>query len=583
MSQADGKTPRSGTRPKVPIKAYEINLNHFRGTGMNRNPLSSCQNVIVLAGDFVFQWNRGSGRKSLVHKRVSVMPTSRTRKDFRVRLPLALCLCFVSGAGAGEDAATLSVPELDRPNILLIVSEDNGPELGCYGEPSVKTPALDALAMRGVLFERAYVPQAGCSQSRAALLTGLYPHQNGQIGLATWKFRLYREDTPNLIRSLRSAGYRTGIIGKLHVSPASAFPFDFKAMESSNFNRTKLGKYAREAERFMNASERPFFLSVNYPDAHRPFITQVGGVPEKPLTGSEVKPLAYFGLDTPELRQETADYYNCMSRLDSQIEELLAVLRRSGKLANTLVVYIGDHGADMLRGKRTSYEGGVRIPFILSWPGRWAAGRRHSELVSTIDLMPTFLHVAGIQQQKNLPGRSLVPLLNGESGSWREHLFTEFHLHSAHNYYPQRTVRGDRFKLICNLMPGMVNPGYEFTHKRFFKGLDRIIMAAREPVRSAYLRMRSPPEYELYDLERDPHEFNNLAGDPAYAGTLRKLTGQLMKWRRATGDPLLDEKNIHRLKSEIEACIKEGTPSKAHLSLSYPEYFFRNNNDFSKP
>ena len=100
-----------------------------------------------------------------------------------------------------------------RPNILLIVSEDNGPELGCYGDPYVKTPVLDRLAANGIRFNRAYVPQAGCSQSRAALLTGLYPHQNGQIGLATWKFRLYDENTPNLIRSLKQAGYRTGIIG----------------------------------------------------------------------------------------------------------------------------------------------------------------------------------------------------------------------------------------------------------------------------------------------------------------------------------------------------------------------------------
>ena len=116
------------------------------------------------------------------------------------------------------------------PNILLIVSEDNGQELGCYGEPYVKTPVLDQLASEGVLFKNAYVAQAGCSQSRAAFLTGLYPHQNGQIGLATWKFRMYREDTPNIVRSLKNAGYRTGIIGKLHVNPESAFPFDFEAI-----------------------------------------------------------------------------------------------------------------------------------------------------------------------------------------------------------------------------------------------------------------------------------------------------------------------------------------------------------------
>ena len=117
---------------------------------------------------------------------------------------VCLLLLVALGQALGQSA--------DRPNILLIVSEDNGPELGCYGDPYVQTPVLDQFAKKGVRFERAYVPQAGCSQSRAALLTGIYPHQNGQIGLATWKFRLYRENTPNLIRSLKQAGYRLSLI-----------------------------------------------------------------------------------------------------------------------------------------------------------------------------------------------------------------------------------------------------------------------------------------------------------------------------------------------------------------------------------
>ena len=150
----------------------------------------------------------------------------------------------------------------ERPNILLIVSEDNGPELGCYGDPSVKTPVLDGLAERGVRFENAYVPQAGCSQSRAALLTGLYPHQNGQIGLATWKFRMYREDTPNLVRQLKKAGYRTGILGKLHINPATAFPFDMKKISSANFSRKKLKK-PRMLKRFLKLWDIPdWFISM---------------------------------------------------------------------------------------------------------------------------------------------------------------------------------------------------------------------------------------------------------------------------------------------------------------------------------
>ncbi len=461
-----------------------------------------------------------------------------------------------------------------QPNILLIVSEDNGPELGCYGDPYAKTPVLDQLAAVGVRFDRAFVPQAGCSQSRAALLTGLFPHQNGQIGLATWKFRTYDENAPNLVTHLKNAGYRTGIIGKLHINPESAFPFDFNAIPSANFNRKKMAAYAKEAGIFINASDKPFFLSVNYPDAHRPFLKKIGGLPEKPLISAEVEPLPYFGLDTPELRQQTADYYNCMKRLDSHIGELLVVLRESGKYDDTLIVYLGDHGADLLRGKRTSYEGGLRIPLILAGAGVKQSGSVKTELVSTLDLMPTFLEAAGAAPLSHLAGHSLFALTNTQSPKWRRYLFSEFHTHSAHNYYPQRTVRDDRYKLIQNLMPNEINPGYHFTLTKFFPGLSEVIEKAPEPVRSAYQRMRRPPEFELYDLDADPFEFSNLSDDPNYAESLARLQTALKNWRENTNDPLLDPLNTRRLKSEIDACIDEGRADKKKLTLSYPEYFF---------
>ena len=460
------------------------------------------------------------------------------------------------------------------PNILLIVSEDNGQELGCYGEPFVQTPILDQLASEGVLFKNAYVAQAGCSQSRASFLTGLYPHQNGQIGLATWKFRMYDENTPNIVRSLKETGYRTGIIGKLHVNPASAFPFDFKAIPSSNFSRKGQDNYAKEAKRFMTAGEEPFFLSVNYPDAHRPFITQVDGLPEEPLTGDDVKALAYFGIDNVELSQQTADYYNCMSRLDSLIGNLLTTLQESGKADNTIIAYIGDHGADMLRGKRTSYEGGTRVPFIMKWPEQAKTNLVSTELVSLIDLAPTLLEASDAVPIPNLPGRSLLPLLKGNSKEWRQYLFTEFHIHSAHNYYPQRTVQDEQFKLIVNLMPGVKNPGYQFTNNRFFENLKDTILSAGEPIKSAYLNMERPVRYELYDLKDDPYEFSNLAADPAHSNNLARLQKILQNWREETNDPMLNHNNVLRLKAEVDACFTDGVPDKALLNLTYPDYFF---------
>ena len=448
----------------------------------------------------------------------------------------------------------------ERPNVLLIVSEDNGPELGAYGDPFARTPVLDGLAREGVLFRNAYVPQAGCSQSRAAFLTGLYPHQNGQIGLATWKFGLFREDTPNLVRTLKEAGYVTGIIGKLHINPEEAFPFDFTAQPGANFRRQDMGTYAESAKAFMEESDRPFFLSVNYPDAHRPFLRQVEGLPADPLDDGDVESLAYMGLDSPTLRRDTANYHNSTARLDTLIGHLLEALEHSGKADRTIVAYLGDHGADLLRGKRTCYEGGVRVPFIVRWPARQEAGQVREELVSTLDLAPTLIEAARARPIPGLPGHSLEPLVAGRSVPWREHLFTEYHLHSNHNYYPQRAVRGDRFKLIWNLMPGEENPGHRFTVDRFVgqEEMREALERSSPRVREAYGLMESPPEFELYDLDADPYEFENLADKPQHQPELEELKGRLLEWRRQTDDAFLDAANVMRLREEIESTFIEG-------------------------
>ncbi|WP_218932458.1 sulfatase family protein [Adhaeretor mobilis] len=458
----------------------------------------------------------------------------------------------------------------------MIVSEDNGPELGCYGDPYVHTPFLDKLAEEGVRFQNAYVPQAGCSQSRAALLTGLYPHQNGQIGLATWKFHMYREDAPNLVRSLKAAGYHTGMIGKLHVKPESAFPFDVHKIPSSNFKRKKLGDYAKYANEFFQQGDKPFFLSVNYPDAHRPFLDSVAGLPKHPLKAEDIKPLAYMGLDSSALRAETASYYNSMSRLDALIGQLLAALQRSGKAGNTLVIYLGDHGADLLRGKRTSYEGGVRIPLIVRWPGRILTQQVREELVSTLDLMPTILAAAKAEPIANLPGRSLLPLLRDEETQWRQYLYTEFHTHSAHNYYPQRTVRNARYKLVHNLMAGRENPGYDFTANHFIPELANELDSASPIVRAAYQLMKSPPKYELYDLQSDPYEFEDLSTVAEQSPVLDELKSKLDAWRHRTNDPLLNRDNLERLKEQIDASMVDGNPQKERVELTYEDYFFSN-------
>jgi len=452
----------------------------------------------------------------------------------------------------------------DRPNFLLIVSEDNGPELGCYGDPYAKTPHLDKLAADGAFFTRAYVSQPGCSQSRASIYTGLYPHRNGQIGLATWGFGLYNTDIPNLVQRLKAADYQTGIIGKLHINPEEIFPFDFKQKPSGNFAREGLEEYAQFADEFINASDKPFFLAVNYPEAHAPWVRQAGGLPKVPQDADDVKPMAYMGIDAPDVRKDVADYYNCLSRLDSLVGDLLDTLDKSGKSRNTLVIYLGDHGADMLRGKRTVYEGGVLVPLIMRWPDGLKPHQERDELVSTVDLMPTILELAEAAAPVDLDGKSMVSLLNSPVAGWRDYLFTEYHTHAGNvsNFYPQRTVRNERYKLIENLLPGEINPGYEFTMTHTDADFPAAIAKAPEIVRLAYKRMEKPDRWELYDLEKDPFEFDDLSGDPAHASVLLELQQALLKWREDTKDALLDQGNLMRLKKEVYDGPEKKTAAK---------------------
>jgi len=468
------------------------------------------------------------------------------------------------------------------PNILLITSEDNGPQLSCYGDPYVKTPVLDELASEGILFSSAYVTQAGCSQARSSIFTGLYPHQNGQMGLATHRLRMYHDSFPNIFSELKKAGYRTGLIGKIHVNPESSFPLDLHSIIKGGFRNRDVKSHADTAFRFISSGDDPFILMVNYKDAHRPFIKQAHGLPENPLEAGDIEVLPEIGIETEFIMEQLADYYNCMMRLDTGIGMLLEKLAEAGKSENTIVIYLGDHGQDIIRGKRTSYEGGTRVPLIMYCPDNILSrsgdtpskGRVVEEMVSIIDLLPTIQELAGIEQTPGLPGRSLMPLYKGKDPEWRKYLFTEYHLHSGHNFYPQRTVRDARYKLIHNLLHGEINPGFQFTIDRFLnlEAFNRELEQSPQHVRDAYGIMKRSPEYELYDLENDPYEFHNLAADPSAQNILEALKGELEDWQERTHDPFRVDENLRKFRAELDSCFVTGEYEKKD-KWYYPEYF----------
>lgn len=490
----------------------------------------------------------------------------------------------LSGCEGPDGPSASSEDAPGKPNILLIVSEDNGPHLGSYGDPQALTPNLDQLAADGVRFARAFVTYSVCSPSRSTILTGLYPHQNGQVGLATHKFAM-REGVATLPGLLKQQDYRTGIIGKLHVNPASAFPFDLNWNDPDyiSFQRRDVREVARQAEAFITASDQPFFLMVNYPDAHFPVLRQQNGIPEMPLEATNVVTWPFVGVDNERIRGYVADYYNCMSRMDTGVGLLLEKLAASGKAHNTLLIYLGDHGPQFSRGKTTNYEAGLQIPLIVRWPGRVNTGEVRGEFVSTIDLVPTILAAIGQDGPAGLPGESLLPLLRGDDMPWRDYLFADGDGGAPPLYFPQRSVRDARYKLIVNLLQDRDNilaERYAFHIGAFFEAgtTPEEVATAGEDVQRAYQTWLEAPPVELYDLETDPHEFNNLAADPVYADIRERLMDALKDWQQRTEDPLADPEKLRLFTEEVDQARatypNNGYQRDPDFAWRYHDYFY---------
>ena len=444
-----------------------------------------------------------------------------------------------------------------RPNILWIVSEDNSPNLGCYGDRLAHTPHLDRLAQEGVRFTQATVPYSVCSPSRAAFLTGLYPQQNGQLGLATQRFAMYKEETPNVVTLLKAAGYRTGIVGKLHVNPAAAFPFDFQPARPSVSARATNAAHVRDAVAFWRESgARPWFMSVNLPDAHlsRWFSKYPDDRPSHPRSLDELRPLAWVGADSRRLREVTATYYDGMDRVDEAVGDLLGELEKAGLSQNTLVVYFGDHGAQFPRGKHTIYEGGMRIPLLMRWPGRIQPGLVRDELVSTVDLLPTMLNIVGVTPPREMLGWDLQPLFQpGAPKEWREYTFG-----CLGQGFVQEMIRDRRWKLIwsppqgakARLGQGYLDEKYVFFHVSGFIASERASLSPE--MKAVVARWEKPPVYELYDLKNDPFEMRNLADVPAHQAEQKRLIAALEEMQRRMNDPFLDPANVTAYTAEQE-------------------------------
>lgn len=442
-----------------------------------------------------------------------------------------------------------------RPNLLLITADDLGLQLSCYGDKVIQTPNMDRLAGMSVRFRTAYVSQASCSPSRSTMFTGLYPHANGQYGLANAGvgFRVHEELMDALLPNvLKRSGYRTGIIGKLHVTPENRFDFDFRSGEG--FGNRDVRRQVQLADGFIReAGDQPWFLMFNVFDPHvdrerlpkggrgaQFFPDQVKGLPEKVLTPDDVPAWPWQQIDTPEQRKKIAGYYNCVQRIDAGMGLLLELLEKTGHLEDTVILFLGDHGPPFTRGKTSCYEAGLRVPFLVRWPGV-AQPHVSDRLVGSIDIYPTLLDAAGVQRPGGLHGRSLRPVLPKDSqAEWRSTLAAEFHFHGASPFFPRRAITDGRYKLIHNLLAGKAQASEAVDGDAIWWPEVRK-RPATDPVREVMERLVDPPEWELYDLQSDPGEWKNQAGKKDLQSVETRLKASLANWSRETGDRFGDE------------------------------------------
>lgn len=447
----------------------------------------------------------------------------------RFLFPLACLFAFALPASAAPK------------NVVLLIADDLGMQVGCYGDKAVKTPNIDKLAAAGTRFTHGFASVSSCSPSRATLLTGKPTHMCGQYGLAHGEHNAATlKKVKGLPALLAPAGYKCAVIAKLHVQPKEVYPFD----EEIAANGRNVVQVAEKAKDFIaRAGDKPFFLLVGFVDPHRAGAKGFGNELQYPKgTPAEVYDPKTITVpnhlpDTADVRAELADYYQSITRMDHGVGLMMKVLEDAKQLDDTLVIFLSDNGIPFPGAKTTLYDAGLHLPLVIRKPGQ-KAGMTCNAMASWTDIAPTILDWTSVKPPANLPGRSLLPVLEDAKPTGWDMVFASHQYHEITMYYPMRMVRTRTHKYILNLAHGL-----EYPHASDLWGSDswqRILkrgdaMMGQRPVKDFLKR----PKEELYNLTSDSAEVKNLAADPANAKLLEELRGKLAVWRKQTSDPWL--------------------------------------------
>ena len=428
--------------------------------------------------------------------------------------------------------ASLTPALADTPNILWISSEDNGPHLGVYGDSYADTPNLDALGARGMIYRNAWSTAPVCAPARTTIISGMYPPSTGSQHMRS-STRLPRP-MKMFPQYLREAGYYTSNNSK------------------EDYNLVKPGKVwdesSPQAHWRKRAPGQPFFSVFNLTVTHE---SQIRKRPHAAVHDPATVRVPAYHPDTPETRQDWAQYHDKMTEMDGLAGKVLAQLKADGLEEDTIVFYWADHGSGLPRSKRWTYNSGLHVPLILYIPEKfrhlrpsdYAAGGESNRLVGFVDFAPAVLSLAGIQPPDHFQGHAFAgkyeappqPYLYGFRGRMDE------------RYDMVRSVRDQRYIYIRNFMPHRIygqfveymfrTPTTAVWHKLYTEG-------KLSPPRTHFWETK--PAEELYDLDEDPDETRNLANNPEHASVLERLRAARREWSLSIRDlGFLPENAIH--------------------------------------
>lgn len=436
-------------------------------------------------------------------------------------------------------SATPARAAAPQPNIVLFIADDfSWHDSGPYGSTETRTPNLDRLAAEGLTVRRAFAASPTCSPSRSAIYTGLMPMRNGAHSNHT----LIRQGVHTLPEYLHALGYRVVIAGKTHIGPRDQFPFEY--LPNSNVLPpgkhellwTDLNTAAVDKLLATHDHNQPLCLVVCAHSTHVYWMDNNGYDP----ASVTLPPIL---LDTPETRAARCRYDTETSWMDKQVGDVRESLQKYGYDDNTLFAFTADQGAQWPFGKWCLYDEGIRTPLVLRWPGHIKPGTSTDAMVSLVDLLPTFVEAAGGTPAKGLDGRSLMDVLTGKTDSFRTEIYATHTGDKEMNRTPMRCVRTDKWKYIFNLKPETrytthISEAGILDGRDYWDSWERLAAAGNQHAKDVINRYRHRPAEELFDINADPFELNNLATDPNHATTLSELREKVRKWRLEQGEDL---------------------------------------------